>query len=406
MRILQINVVANWGSTGRIAEDIGRLCLQKGWESHIAYGRYMNPSQSRLITIGNKADVYIHAVYSLLGRHGLGSKHATYRLITEIERLQPDIIHLHNIHGYYLNYPILFEYLSRTDTPVLWTLHDCWPMTGQCAYFDSVHCDKWTARCHDCPALGKYPRALFDRSASNYQLKNKWFTALGNRLTLIPVSRWLEHVIQRSFLQNIPTHTIHNGIDTDIFRPVSSDNICKKLHVEGKFILLGLSSIWEERKGLPDLIQLNRLIDHSTEQIILVGLTDKQIRQLPPDIIGLRRTDSLNELVELYSAAGIYLNPTYEDNFPTTNLEALACGTPVCTYRTGGSPEAIDQETGFVVEQGDIEGMREAVLTVKRKGKTSYQTSCRTRAVNRFRAKDCFEKYIRLYERLYAEQPI
>ncbi len=398
MKIMQINVTANWGSTGRIAEDISRLCMQEGWESYIAYGRYVNPCESHLIRIGNSADFYIHIIHSLLGRHGLGSRRATKTLIQEIEQIHPDIIHLHNIHGYYLNYPLLFRYLQQTDIPIVWTLHDCWPMTGQCSFFDLIHCDKWQSNCRHCPGGSQYPRTFIDRSAKNHRLKKELFTSLNKRLTLIPVSQWLEQIIHHSFLKETATQVIHNGIDTDTFRPAETENIRKKLNIGNKFILLGLASIWAKRKGLNDLLKLNKIIDHSVFQLILVGLTDKQIRQLPPDVIGIRRTDSLEELVALYSAAGIYLNPTYEDNFPTTNLEALACGIPVCTYRTGGSPEAVDESTGFVIEQGDIESMKQAVLTVWEQGKDTYREACRRRAVTCFNAKDKFTEYIRLYK--------
>lgn len=401
MKIMQINVTANWGSTGRIAEDISRLCMQEGWESYIAYGRYVNPCESRLIRIGNSADFYIHVFHSLLGRHGLGSRRATQTLIQEIEQIHPDIIHLHNIHGYYLNYPLLFRYLQQTDIPVVWTLHDCWPITGQCSHFEFVRCSKWKTECNNCPGKKIYPRTFVDRSTKNYQLKKSLFTSLKN-LTLIPVSHWLERLIQESFLRAITTRTIRNGVNLQIFRPVTPNALRQELKLDNKFILLGLASIWEIRKGLADLLKLNELIDHSRFQLILVGLTDKQIRQLPPNVIGIKRTDNLEKLATLYSAAGIYLNPTYEDNFPTTNLEALACGTPVCTYRTGGSPEAVDDATGFIIEQGDIEGMKQAALTVWEQGKDAYREACRRRAVTCFNAKDRFAEYIRLYKKVAA----
>lgn len=401
MKIMQINVTANWGSTGRIAEDISRLCMQEGWESYIAYGRYVNPCESRLIRIGNSADFYIHVFHSLLGRHGLGSRRATQTLIQEIEQIHPDIIHLHNIHGYYLNYPLLFRYLQQTDIPVVWALHDCWPITGQCSHFEFVRCSKWKTGCNNCPGKKIYPRTFVDRSTKNYRLKKSLFTSLKN-LTLIPVSHWLERLIQESFLRAITTRTIRNGVNLQIFRPVTSNALRQELKLDNKFILLGLASIWGIRKGLADLLKLNELIDHSRFQLILVGLTDKQIRQLPPNVIGIRRTDNLEKLATLYSAAGIYLNPTYEDNFPTTNLEALACGTPVCTYRTGGSPEAVDDATGFIIEQGDIEGMKQAALTVWEQGKDAYREACRRRAVTCFNAKDRFAEYIRLYKEVAA----
>ena len=401
MKILQINVTANWGSTGHITENISLLCMQEGWESYVAYGRYANPSKSCLIRIGNQLATYTHGLHSLAGGHGLGSAIATRCFIRQIEKIQPDIIHLHNIHGYYLNYPLLFHYLQQTAIPVVWTLHDCWPLTGQCAYFDLIHCNKWQTECKQCPNRKSYPRALFDCSTRNFRLKKTLFTSLNN-LTLIPVSQWLRRLLQASFLKKYPIQTIHNGIDTDTFHPMDTDDIRKKLHAGDKFILLGSASIWNKRKGFDDLLLLHQRLDHTRFLLVLVGLTDKQLQHLPSGITGIKRTDSIKDLAALYSAAGIYLNPTYEDSFPTTNLEAMACGTPVCTYRTGGSPEAIDTHTGFVVEQGDIEGMKQAALTVWQTGKDHYRDACRNRAVTHFQATKQFAEYINLYKNIVA----
>lgn len=397
-KILQINVTANWGSTGRIAEDIGLMIQDQGWESYIAYGRGNPQSQSKLIKIGNIIDTYFHGVLSrLFDNHGLCSKKSTYNLIKQIKKLSPDIIHLHNIHGYYLNYPLLFSYLSKANIPIVWTLHDCWSFTGHCAYFDFINCNKWKKQCYDCKALNTYPKAFIDSSFKNFLLKKEYTTKLP-QIILVPVSNWLERLISESFLSHYKTHVIHNGINIDIFKPTLDSTIINKYNIKERFVILGLTNIWAERKGLNDIIKLNQIIDHNIFQIVLVGLTKKQMKYLPKSIIGIPRTDSIVDLVKLYSYAGVFVNPTWEDNFPTTNLEALACGTPVITYDTGGSPEAIDAKSGYVVPKGNIDLLHEAIKKIQ-KGNIKRE-DCRLRAENFYNKKNRFKEYIDLYKSL------
>jgi len=396
--LLQINVTSNWGSTGRIAEDIGIIVQSNGWENYIAYGRGKQQSKSKQIRIGNSINMYIHAINSFLfDKHGLLSKKATINLIEQIKKISPDIIHLHNIHGYYLNYPILFNFLSKSNIPVVWTLHDCWPLTGHCAYFDFVNCNKWKKQCHDCKALNTYPKALIDSSKKNHSLKKQYLTKIP-KMVLVPVSFWLDKIISDSILSHYKTKIIHNGINIDIFKPTIDYTIINKYHIKEQFIILGLTNIWAERKGLNDIIKLNGIIDHDIFQIVLVGLTNKQIKQLPDSIIGIPRTDSIQDLVKLYSHAGVFINPTWEDNFPTTNLEALACGTPVITYNTGGSPEAIDEKTGYVVPKGNIEELYNSIKKV-REGNIKRE-DCRLRAETLYNKDKKFKEYIDIYNSL------
>lgn len=396
--LLQINTVVNRGSTGRIAEEIGNLAINAGWNSYIAYGRKPGYSKSNLIRIGNVFHCYWHVLKTrLFDKHGLGSKSATMMLVEEIERISPDIIHLHNIHGYYLNYSILFKYLSEANIPIVWTLHDCWSFTGHCPYFDFVNCDKWKSQCCNCIQRKKYPASWFtDRSKMNYIDKKNCFNRPRN-LTLVPVSNWLNNLVKYSFLSKNDTVVIHNGIDLDTFYPRNS--IKEKLGLQNQFVILGVANIWEERKGLDEFIQLSREVS-SDVTIILIGLSKKQMRIIPSNIIGIERTDSVNQLAEFYSSADIFLNLTKEDNFPTTNIEALACGTPVLTYRTGGSVEAVTPEVGFVVDQGDIGSILAAIQVVKTNGKEKYISICRDHAVLHFRNSQCFTKYIDLYNSL------
>ena len=397
--LLQINTVVNSGSTGRIAEDIGQLAISKNWKSYIAYGRNERPSKSNLIKIGNNWDIKWHGLQTrLFDKHGLGSINATNKLVKQIKEIAPDIIHIHNIHGYYLNIKILFNYLSKTEIPVIWTLHDCWPITGHCVYFDFVGCHKWKTQCYACPQKYTYPASyFFDRSRLNYKLKSEFFRSSSN-LTLVPVSNWLAGILRESFLSKKSIQVIHNGINNNVFHPLHKKiKIREKYNLKNRFIILGVASVWSPRKGLNDFVELSEKLNPNY-QIILVGLSKKQIRTLPSNILGIEKTEDVNELVELYSASDVFVNPTYEDNFPTTNLEAMACGTPVITYKTGGSPEAIDENTGIVVENGNIEELIKAITQILRKGKESYSKDCIQRVYDHFRKEDRFNEYLQLYE--------
>jgi len=399
--IFQICVEGNTGSTGRIAEEIGILALQKGWKSYIAFGRFPRPSKSELIRIGSDWDVCFHGLRTrIFDKHGLGSKRATRTLIKQIEVIKPDIIHLHHLHGYYINIKILFDYLSIANIPVVWTFHDCWSITGHCAHFDFVGCDKWKTECFQCPQKKEYPASLiFDRSTKNYHLKKKLFNSVKN-MVVVSVSNWLGNIVSDSFMGNIPIKTIHNGIDTSVFKP--QDNCFEtkeKYGVREQFVILGVASPWTMRKGLTDIIKLSKLLSED-EVIILVGLNHYQIKQLPHNIIGLAKTENRQELIDLYSSADIFINTTLEDSFPTTNIESLSCGTPLVTYRTGGSIEAVSSETGYIVEKGDISKLAEVIRTVKKNGKLAYSEACCKRALDFFSKDDRFAEYFNLYEKL------
>ena len=396
--LLQINSVVNSGSTGRIAEEIGQTAISQGWESYIAYGRNKRLSQSQLIKIGTDWDIKMHGLQTrLFDRHGLGSKSATQIFIKQIEAIKPDIIHLHNIHGYYLNIEVLFNFLASTQIPVLWTLHDCWPFTGHCVHFDFVGCKKWLTQCNNCPQTRTYPASFFlDRSTQNFNLKKELFTGVHN-LTLVPVSQWLANLLRQSFLKNLPIQVINNGIDIETFKPVPSNNLRFKFKLQSKFIIIGVANIWSEHKGLKDIIELSSKLD-ANYQIILVGLSKKQIKTLPGNIIGIERTESVNELAEFYAASDVFINPTWEDNFPTTNIEALACGIPVITYNTGGSIESISKETGIIVEKGNIDDLFEAIRIIKNKGKYYYSKTCTERARMLYNKNDRFKAYFDLYD--------
>lgn len=399
--LLQINITANWGSHGKIAEGIGALAIENGWESHIAYGRWHNESISHLYHIGNMTDEYIHGVVSrIFDNHGLMSVGATKKLIEYIQQIAPDIIHLHNIHGYYLNYPLLFKYLSQCGKPVVWTLHDCWAFTGHCAHYMFANCEKWKSECCDCPLLSNYPTSMvFDRSKKNFLQKKLSFLSVEN-LTLVPVSKWLEDELYQSFFKNKKIHLIHNGIDIRRFAPTSqTENVLEKYDIPNTGnIILGVASNWY-RKGLDDFVDLRSLLPNNY-QIVLVGLSKNDKKKIPSTIIGIERTEDTNELVALYSASSVFFNPTWEDNFPTTNLEAMACGTPVITYRTGGSPEAITSDTGVIIERGDLHAAADAIKQICKMGKDFFKDHCRNKVSTGFTHEMMLNNYMELYQSL------
>lgn len=398
-RLLQINSTLNSGSTGRIAEQIAMKAKEHGWECYHAHGgRYVGKSQFPAIQVSNKYDNYVHAFMGeYLGLHGLGSLIATKRFVEKIKVINPDVIHIHNIHGYYLNYKVLFEFLAETNTPVVWTLHDCWSFTGHCTHFENGGCEKWKTECGDCPLMmAQYKSRLIDRSKKHFLLKKLLYSKQTN-VTIVPVSHWLENLVKQSILKRFPIKVIQNGIDLGVFKP-TENKIRERFDIpEDKVMVLGVLGSGIVEKGKKEFIELSKQDDL---QIVLVGLTDKDKIGLPDAIIQLGRTNSQAELAEFYSAADVMLNPTYNDTFPTINIESLACGTPVVTYKTGGSPEILDANTGIVVEKGDVNALRQALDIIKKKGKGFYSQACRERAVKLFNKDERYEDYVQLYENI------
>lgn len=399
-KIFYISGAINFGAPGRIVEQTGLLAQKHGYEVLVAHSsRNENPTQLPHFAITTKYQEVFHAIGAkFLDLHGLLNTKQTKVLVERIKEFKPDIIHLHNIHGYFCNFKILFEYLDSIDTPVVWTMHDCWPFTGRCFHFVGVNCYKWKTGCYDCKAEAGYTVSKYvDRSKSLYALKKRLFSSVKN-MTIVPVSDWQAAFLKDSFLKNHSIHTIHNGVDLEKFRPMDGNHLRKKHKIGGKFVLLGVASPWNTRKGLDDFFKLNEMLPHDGFTIILVGLKPEQVKKLPEGVIGITRTENQQELAEYYSMADCFVNLTYLDTFPTVNLEALACGAPVLTYQTGGSPEAIDEQTGVVVEQGDLKRVVSALYSMKCKPLSS--DLCRKRAEKYFDKNKCFEEYINLYDSL------
>ena len=401
-KLLQLNpVVRQNTSTGRIMREIGELAIANGWESYIAYsgGRDGVPAHSsQLLPVGNKWDVACHAVATrLFDAHGLASKRATRQLIEQIRRIGPDIVHIHNVHGYWLNYPLLCGYLRESGIPVVWTVHDCWLYTGHCYYYTYARCEKWRTGCGRCPQKHAFPASwLFDRSAANWRDKRAAFASLPN-LTIVPVSDWIRQEMASSILAEQPFRVIHNGIDLSVFSPEAAGT-----DRNTNTVYLGIASIWYEEKGFSDLLRLAEQL-REDEQLVLVGrMTEAQKRRVPSRVRLVERTENVQALAALYAQASVLLNPTWQDNYPTVNLEAIACGTPVVTYRTGGSVEAGTEASGRVVVQGDVPAMLAAARTLAVADRAEMSARCRDYALAHFDKESCYRNYITLYENLAA----
>lgn len=393
MKVLQITAFSGWGCTGRISVGISNALTKSGFENQIAWGRVNTaPQHVSTLKIGNSMDQKIHGLYTrLTDRCGFGSKKVTEEFVKQLDEIKPDIIQLHILHGYYINLEVLFTAIKRLNIPVVWTFHDCWAFTGHCPYFDLVNCQKWKNGCHNCPQKTHHPTSwIFDNSKMNWEKKKELFTGIEN-LTIVAPSQWLKSLVEQSYFKYANIRVINNGIDLNVFKPTES-NFRSKYNLQNKKILLGVSSTWVPSKGVEDFRFLSEKLP-SNYQVVMVGLTKQQIKDLPANIIGIERTDSVQELAEIYSAADVFINPTYEDNFPTTNIEALACGTPVITYETGGSVEAAGNIYGKVVPQGDMEALLKCVLDEE------WKCDCWV-CVNRahdFDASKKYEEYVELY---------
>ncbi len=360
MKVLMINSVCSIRSTGRICTNILDTLLSCGDECRIAYGRenVIEKYQKYSYQISSPYSAKIDALKCrIFDNAGFNSVIATKKFIKWVEEYDPDLIHLHNLHGYYINIDILFEYIKRKNKPVIWTMHDCWAFTGHCSHYVSRNCDKWLTGCYNCPGKHGYPKSiLFDNSKKNYLKKKDVFSKVDN-LTIITPSQWLANQVKQSFLSDKKIQVINNGIDTSVFKPTQSD-FRKKHNLQDKKIILGVASAWTASKGLYDFVKLSEKLNEKYK-IVLVGLKENQRSEIPSQILAIDRTTDTKELAEIYTAADLFVNPTYADTYPTVNLEAQACGTPVITYRTGGSVESVPSEN--VVETGDIEALLSAI---------------------------------------------
>lgn len=404
MRIVQINGGAK-GSTGKIMMGIADIARTQGHEVMCA-----SPITTTNRDAGEDCGYYRIGTFNsrrvnvalarITGFNGCFAWFETYKLLKKIDEFKPDIIHLHNLHDSYINLPMLFSYIKKHNVPTVWTLHDCWAFTGQCPYFTMVKCDKWKAGCYGCPQYKEYPASLYDNTKKMWQLKKKWFSGVKN-MTIVTPSEWLAGLARESYLKQYPIEVINNGIDLNVFKPTHS-NFRKQYGIPGdKYIVLGVSFAWGYRKGLDCFVEMAEKLGEQY-QIVLVGTDDEIDKNLPHNIISIHRTQNQKELAEIYSAADVFVMPTREENYPTVNMEAIACGTPVVTFDTGGSPEMLDDKTGIVVEANDIEATKKAIKDICEKKRCNDEEYIVAYSKN-FDMKKRFAEYIELYANVLEE---
>lgn len=396
MNLLQVNAVP-YGSTGHIMFQLADIMENQGHQVRCTTGfTWKKSHRPDYWMTSNIFEKTLHTYLArITGRIGCFSSLATWRLLRKLDKFQPDLIHLHNLHGWFINLPMLFGYIKKHNIPVIWTLHDCWSFTGHCTYYSMVGCEKWKTGCHHCPQHRIYPQSYLDHSKAMWNIKKNWFNGVQN-LTIVTPSQWLADQVKQSFLQDYPVQVINNGIDLSIFKPTEGD-FRSKYNCENKFILLGVAFDWGERKGLDVFLELAKRLEDSF-QIVLVGTNEELDKELPKNIISIHRTHDQIELAQIYTAADLFVNPTREDNYPTVNMESIACGTPVLTFRTGGSPEIPDVSCGSTVDCDDIDTFEQEIRRIARDN--PYPVSNCVSHGKAFDKNERFREYIALYDKL------
>ena len=396
MNIVQINS-CNYGSTGKIMLQTAYLAIKENHKCVIACPDSRENRKKKIgiqIFVSNRFWRNVHLKLAFyLGLNGCFSYFDTKKFINKLKKMNPDVIHLHNLHNCYINLKLLFNFIKKHKIKTVWTLHDCWAFTGHCPHFLMADCYKWKTGCYNCPKYKEYPQSYVDNSKFMYKFKKKWFTGVDN-LTIVTPSKWLGDLVKQSFLKDYPVKVINNGIDLSVFKPTESD-FRKKYNLENKFILLGVAFGWGVKKGLDVFVELSKKLDDRF-QIVLVGTNDEVDKQLPDNIISIHRTNNQQELAEIYTAADLFVNPTREENYPTVNMESLACGTPVITFNTGGSPEIIDETCGMVVPKDDAESLYNEIVKISTEN-PYYKEACLKRSED-FDMHKRFEEYVKLYE--------
>lgn len=402
-KLLQINVTANWGSTGRIAEECNRVARLHGWNTYYAFGRYSNPIGSNLI-FGplNKLNVYEHFLENyIFDNEGLASRNSTQFLVERIKQIEPDVVHLHNIHDHWLNYKILFEFLNNTNIKIVWTFHDFWAITGHCTHFVSEKCSRFMSECHDCPMTSKRIFPLLKNAKRNFLLKKRLFTSNKN-LVIVPVSEWVYENVRQSFLKESKIVVIPNGVNTMIFKPTPLVCGNKFSILENKFVIMAVSSQWKSgTKGMEDYKSMSELLKED-EIIVLVGVSEKQSKSLPNNIVGVYRTNDQEELAALYTRADVICSFSTAETFGLSIIEGYACGTPAVVYDNTAPPSLITSETGFVVPDKDYVAAYQAIQKIKKNGKKKYSMACISFVKEKYNMIDCFNSYISLYESLIS----
>lgn len=404
-KLLQFNVSANYGSTGKISEQIGLVAQRNGWECFQVFS-YGQESAMELIPTGGKLNRILHYFEQrIFDDEGLASRLVTKLVIGRIKEIQPDVIQLHNIHDHYINYRILFEYLNKTNIPVVFTIHDFWPVTGHCFHFINANCNRWkTEGCYDCPMAHVFPNNVLNRAKQNFQLKKRLFSA-NNNLHLVAVSQWVGDMMKKSFLGDKYLKVIPNGIDTIMFAPTELQ-LSSELHQPllnlplDVFMILSVAGRWDiGDKRLDDYLQISSMLAKD-EVMVLVGVNEEIRTKLPSNIIGLGRTESPQELAAIYTRANVVLSLSGSETFGLTIVEGYACGTPAVVYDNTALPSLITPQTGLVANNLDFHDAYIKIQSIKKNGKSYYSNACINLARERYDKEKCFEEYVKLYEGL------
>lgn len=403
--LLQINS-GIIGSTGTIMMSIDKYAREAGMKTYMASVKNRSSEKDypkNHIVIGSILEKHIHRKLAFAtGNEGGYSYFATKKFLKKINEIKPNIIHLHNLHWNYINLKLLFDYLKEhPEMQVVWTLHDCWSYTGHCPYYDMANCTRWKTKCHDCSVFESYPQSRIDNSEKMFIRKKKWFLGLSN-LTLVTPSKWLNGEVKKSFLKEYNSYVISNGIDTSIFSYTES-KIRKEFSIEDKFVVLGSAYAWSSRKGLDCFIKLSKMLDDKFAIVLVGGLSDDQRKICDENgIMHIARLSSKEKLAELYSMSDVFFNPTREEMFGLVNIEAEACGTPVVTFNSGGSPECIGDGCGFVVPKDDVVAAAERIRWLEANRRLIDKQVIQKWACG-FEAKKTYQGYIKLYQNLIGD---
>lgn len=396
--ILSINTV-NYGSTGNIMRGISNIAEKNGFECWKAYAADKHNSSllEKEIIISSYNVRRLNEYYSwFTGKRGFSSYFSTKNFLKKVEKIKPDIIHLHNLHNNYIHVGLLFDYIKKNHIKVIWTLHDCWAFTGRCPHFQIYNCNKWKIGCYDCayPKI-EYPSVRVDKTDILWKRKRNAFTGVENMLIVTP-SQWLAGLVKESFLSEYAVNVINNGIDLNVFKPTAS-NLREKWWGK-KYVILGVAFDWGKRKGIDVFIELSKRLSEEEYCIVLVGTNSELDKSLPKNIISIHKTMNQKELAEIYTIADVFVNPTREEVLGMVNIEALACGTPVITFRTGGSPECIDDNCGEVCDVDDLESLY-MMITKVCTNKPYTENQCVLRA-KKFLMSDKYMEYVQEYKKM------
>lgn len=402
MKVLMINSVCGIRSTGRICTDIAELLEKQGHDCKIAYGRENVPEkyQKYSVKVGKRINIYVHALKArLFDSAGFSSKRATQKLIKRIIKYDPDIIHLHNLHGYYIHVGLLFDFLKKYNKPIFWSFYDCWSFTGHCSHFDFNQCAQWKMGCEVCAYKYEYPKSLFSRAKYNYKKKKQLFSHLP-KLQLIVPSHWMKSMVRQSYMRDYSIQVLPNGIDLNVFGAIDTtfrlDN-----RVTDKFVILGVSSFWNKMKGLEFFNRLANDLDKKKFQIVLVGKAEDG--SLSDKILHIPATNNIKELCALYTAADVFVNPTLQETQGLTTVEAFACGTPAIVFNSGGAAECVDETCGLVVDRGDYQSLLNGIIRMQL-GEVSFDKQECIRVAKKYDAQKLYQNFIKLYEDIIEEQ--